>query len=390
MDAFESLAALTLRWRRLIPAIALSLLAGCSDAERPQLFPAVHPNLYLNDSEIHELQIRLAAREAPWQSAYEELIARADEALSLRPGSVTHNGGGRIWRTQQPYLTDGVFNPDANRQDYIVGDRIADAILDLSLAYRLTDEAQYADKAIELIKVWFVRTATSLRAGTGAGNEIEIWITMPAAFYGMDLLWHYREFPSADKAALQRWAQVSANRIRGLPRENNWENWRLVYLMALAHTAGDRSTMDYAIARWKDILEFQIGDGNLLTRELDRTRSLDYSVFALDAMTQGAEIARHYGVDLYGYRNSRAQGLEEVFDAYVPYLLEPESWPHEQISDFDGIGNGIAVYELAYSHYGRKDAYQSVIERYRRPLIDPRTMGHVTLTHGASMTDRRL
>jgi len=249
------------------------------------------------------------------------------------------------------------------------------------LAYRLTDRAQYADKAVELIKVWFVRSATSLRAGTGASNEIEIWVTMPAAFYGMDLLWNFSKFPDADKAALQRWAQVSADRIRGLRRENNWENWRLVYLMGLAHTAGDGSTMEYAIARWKELLETQIGDGNLLTYELERTRSLDYSIFALDAIAQGAEIARHYGVDLYGYRNSRAQGLEQVFDAYVPYLLDPDSWPYEQISDFDGIENGIAVYELAYSNYGRKGAYQSVIDMYRRPLIDPRTMGHVTLTH---------
>jgi hypothetical protein len=367
--------------------LALLLLAACSAADSPQISSSVHPNLFLNESEIHELRTRLAAREAPWQAAYEALIRRADAALSQRPGSVTHNGGGRVWRTQQPYFTDGVYNPNADRQDYIVGDRIADSILDLGLAYRLADQARYADKAVELIRVWFLRTATSLRAGTGSGNEIEIWITMPAAFYGIDLLWHYPGFPDADKAALQRWARASAERIHGLRRENNWENWRLVYLMTLAHTAGDRGTMEHAIAQWRSLLESQIGENGLLTQELDRTRSLDYSIFALDAMAQGAEIARHYGVDLYGYRNSRGQGLRDVFDAYAPYLLQPASWPYEQISDFDGIGNGIAVYELAYRHYGRKATYRSVIEAYRRPLIDPRTMGHVTLTHGEPLRE---
>ena len=382
MGLSQPFASLDARWRRLFLAAAFSLLAACSVPEAPQLFSAPHPNLYLNEREISDLRMRLAAREAPWRVAYEALIVRADAALTLRPGSVTHNGGGRVWRTQQPYLSDGVFNPNADRQDYILGDRIADAILNLALAYRLTDETSYADKAVELLEVWFIHTATSLRAGTGAGNEIEIWITMPSAFYGIDLLWHYPGFPAADKAALQRWAQVSADRIRGLQRDNNWENWRLVYLMTLAHTAGDRRTMEYAIARWQSLLEFQIGDGNLLNKELDRTRSLDYSVFALDAMAQGAEIARHYGVDLYAYRNSRAQGLGDVFDAYVPYVLNPESWPYEQISAFDGIGNGMAVYELAYSRYGGKTSYRSVVDAYRRPLIEPRTMGPVTLTHG--------
>lgn len=383
----ESLASLTARLRRLSLAVAFLLLAACSAADPPQLVSATRPNLYLNESEISELRTRLAAREAPWQAAHDELIARADAALSLRPGSVTYNGGGRVWRTQQPYLTDGVFDPDADRQDYILGDRVADAIRDLGLAYRLTDKAEYADKAVELIEVWFIHPATSLRAGTGAGNEIEVWITMPAAFYGIDLLWHYPEFPDTSKAALQRWAQVSADRVRGLRRENNWENWRLVYLMTLAHTAGDRGTMDYAIARWRSLFESQVGVRGLLIEELDRTRSLDYSVFALDAIAQGAEIARHYGVDLYEHRNGRAQGLGEVFDAYVPYLLEPASWPYEQISDFDAVGNGIAVYELAYSRYGRKATYRSVIEAYGRPLTEPRTMGHVTLTHGESLIE---
>jgi hypothetical protein len=118
---------------------------------------------------------------------------------------------------------------------------------------------------------------------------------------------------------------------------------------------------------------------------LRRTLSLDYSIFALNAMTQGAEIARHFGVDLYGYRNSRNQGLETVFDAYAPYMLDPSAWPYQQISEYDQTG--VFVYELAYSHYGHKDIYQSIIDLYGRPLFDIRSMGPVTLTHGVGFGD---
>ncbi len=351
----------------------------------PTVFSPVHPNLYLNQSEIDELKAHIAADQEPWKSAYNTFISKANQDLSLPLGSVTDDGGGHVWKTDAPYLTDGVYNPFAHRGDYLLGDKIADAILDLGLAYQLTGNSEYADKAIQLIEVWFIDESTLLSAGTGSGNEIEMWITMPAAFYGIDLLWNYPGFPDSDKSALQSWAQVSANRLRTLQRENNWENWRLVYLMTLAHTANDKGAMDYAIDQWKSITEFQIDEKGFMAKELGRTRSLDYSIFALNAMMQGAEIARHYGVDLYGYRNSHNQGLETVFDAYVPYLLDPASWSYEQISPYDATG--VFVYEIAYSRYGRKETYKSVINEYQRPLHDIRSMGHVTLAFGSSFED---
>ena len=359
---------------------ALILLSACAPRET---YAAIHPNLFLNQAEIDALKAHIASGQEPWKSAYGNLISTADEDLSLPPGSVTANGGGHTWQTDQPYSSDGVYNPNADRQDYLLGDKICDAILDLGLAYQLTGDSKYADKAIKLTEVWFLDPSTALKAGTGSGNEIEMWITLPAAFYGIDLLWNYPGFSDPDKHALQAWAQTSADRLRNLRRDNNWENWRLVYLMSLAHTANDKGAMDYAIDTWKRFSEHQIDENGLMVTELNRTLSLDYSVFALSPMTQGAEIARHYGVDLYSYHNSQGQSLETVFDAYVPYLLNPDTWPYQQIRPFDTT-NGIAIYELAYTRYGQKETYKQVIEKYQRPMIETRTMGPVTLTHGLS------
>ncbi len=350
-----------------------------------ETYTAIHPNLYLSQPEIEDLKVNIASGQEPWKSAYSDFIAKADKELSLQPGSVTDDGGGHVWKTDAPYITDGVYDPNANRQDYLLADKICDAILDLGLAYQLTGESKYADKAIKLTEVWFLDKSTALKAGTGSGNEIEMWITLPAAFYGIDLLWNYPGFPESDKQALQSWAQTSANRLRKLQRKNNWENWRLVYLMTLAHTANDKDTMDYAIDTWKSISEDQINEKGLMARELGRTTSLNYSIFAVNAMTEGAEIARHYGVDLYDYRNSHNQGLETVFDAYVPYLLDPTTWPYEQIRPYDQTG--VFVYELAYSRYGHKETYKEVLEKYQRPFFDIRSMGYATLAFGSSFDE---
>jgi hypothetical protein len=374
--------------RALHPRLAIALLifvCSCSPQNVSTVSPGVHPNLFLNQAEIDELKAHIASNREPWTSAYREFISQANDALAMSPGSVTDNGGGHVMKTDQPYTSDGVYDPNADRQDYLLADQIGDAILNLGLAYQLTGKSEYADKALQLARVWFLDKKTALRAGTGSNNEIELWITMPAAFYGLDLLWNYPSFPDSDKSALQTWARVSSNRIRQLQQTNNWENWRLVYLMSLAHISGDQAAFNEAIDRWKAIMEFQINDQGLMPEELGRTRSLDYSIFSINPMAQGAEIARHNGVDLYSYRNSHGQGLETALDAYVPYLLDPDSWPYEQISPYDR--EGVFIYELAYSRYGHKETYKKVIEKYQRPLYDIRTMGYVTLTHGASFDD---
>lgn len=349
-----------------------------------------HPNMYLNQAEIADIKARINNREEPWFSAYNDLISTANAALTQPELSVLSDGGDHYWRTDKPYLTDGVYDPNAHRDDYLNANKVSDAIRDLALAYTFTKDTRYANKAVRLIKVWFLDKNTYMEpfidnkgpatAGHRSAGAIEIWITLPAAFYGADLLWNYDGWSAADKTALKQWASVAVSRLKAFPpRTNNWENWRMVFIMSMATIAEDKSAMDYAFNRWKALVPIQIGNDGLLTQELGRTRSLDYSMFALNPMVQGAEIAKHYGVNLYDYTASQGRGLEKVFDAYVKYVKNPSSWPHQQISPFKST-DGVQAYELGYT-FRSKQSYKSVINKFGRPMKDMWTQGPVTLTH---------
>ena len=159
---------------------------------------------------------------------------------------------------------------------------------------------------------------------------------------------------------------------------NNFENWRLVLISSASVIADDTGSRQYAFDRWKAIIPDQVNTDGSMIRELGRTNSLTYSTYAVSAMVQTAEIARHYGVDLYNYKLPDGRGLENVLDFHVPYIIDPSTWPYKQTNPYKG--DNAAVYELAYS-FKQKSSYSDVINKWKRPMYEMRVIGPITLTH---------
>jgi len=136
-------------------------------------------------------------------------------------------------------------------------------------------------------------------------SYVELSITIPGIFYGADLIYNYPGWKPQEKAAFLNWAQDFIESGLKWSRNNNFENWRLVALSTGAALVGDQEILDYAFDRWKSIIDSQVGGDGRMSKELNRTRSLFYSTYALKAMVQTAEVARHQGVDLYSYKTSK-------------------------------------------------------------------------------------
>jgi hypothetical protein len=65
--------------------------------------------------------------------------------------------------------------------------------------------------------------------------------------------------------------------------------------------------------------------------ELERTNALDYHTLNLLALFQLASIGERVGVDLWNYEFEGA-GLRKALDYILPYALEKEPWPYQQIN----------------------------------------------------------
>ncbi len=382
----------------------LALLVSASTA-------VADPNMYLPQARIDAIKLKLDAGEALWTDAYDLVIAEADAALAL-PLTSVHAGG-----VLESVTYGGTGSPGANLyasrfpeggpddeplgtlHDYYAAVRLSDKTRSLGLAYAFTGEAQYADRAIELINNWSVNPATRMTPNV-VGNTIEIYITMPGLFYGADLISDYGGWDPGEKAGFEGWAQTIGNSAQSKNEgPNNFANWKVVMVAsvgALLHDDGAAGGyLDHAESQWKFWVEDQMNGSlssraGLLGREASRgTRGgLHYSLFALNAMIQGAEILRNQGVNVYDYVAPDGSSLKLGLDFIAPYALNPETWgdvgtTSQGYTQDNPItaDDSMALFELAYSYYGDQ-AYLDILEKWGRPIDDIRPMGNTTLTHG--------
>jgi len=348
-----------------------------------------HPNMYLNQAEIDGISSKVSGNVEPWSSAYSKVISAANSALGKSLLSVTFQGKtSNQYYTEKPYCgwpdgcRDGQINPDADRGDYVAAIELGNLVRDLGLAYAFTGEAKYADKAIDFIRAWSLDPGTRMTPTTAAGNRIELFITLPGYFYGADLVWNYGGWGAGEKAAFADWVKKVGDHAKangaGL---NNFANWRVVLIASAGALLDDSALLNFAATEWKRLVPLQMSGSGKMGQEVGRSKGLHYSLYAINAMIQGAEILRHRNVNLYDY-SSAGKSLELALDYITPYAINPANWAstgYQQITTITQK-DSMALYELAYSHY-QKRSYLDAIIRWKRPMDEIRVMGITTLTH---------
>ena len=66
-------------------------------------------------------------------------------------------------------------------------------------------------------------------------------------------------------------------------------------------------------------------------KELSRTRSLHYSVFALAATYDVADLGQCVGVDIWDAADAKGRGLRKATDFLAPYAGQVERWPYPEL-----------------------------------------------------------
>lgn len=351
-----------------------------------------HPNMYLNSDEIDAIIKKIDSGQQPWKEAYDKFMDEdVPAALDTKVQSVTYGGkvppSGDIhdYYSDAPYITDGVYNPDIDRSDYNGSIATGKAVRSLGLAYAFTGDDKYADKAVQLINAWTANPETKMNpkfTDFNGQSYVEIPITLIGMFYGADLVWNYQGWNSEDRNTFKSWVGDISNSYGKSKESNptNYENWKVLFISSSAAITGNTDDMNWAFKYWKELIPKQMDKKGQMLNELSRTRSLFYSLFSINAMTQAAEIARHRGIDLYNYTTDDGRGLELAFDFHAPYLAGKKVWPYQEIRT-DLLEYG--TFELANS-FKQKSSYKDVINKAGRPIYENRIMGPVTLTHAES------
>ena len=347
--------------------VALALLATASS-----VLAAAPTTLYWDGARL--ASIRDGLRDPAIDAALAELSAEADAALERGPYSVMHkelvppSGDKHDYASYSRYWWP---NPDTNdglpyvRRDGIVnrkllanGDRnrvgaFYDDVESLALAAYLLNSERHADHAWLLVKTWFLDPATKMNPNVNFGQAVPgravgrgVGIIDTRHFLrvldSVRLLQAMGTVGEQDIAELRAWfseyldwLMTSELGAEERSAENNHGAWFAAQAARVALFVDRRDIAEQIIREVRDqrIPASILPDGSQ-PEELERTRSLHYSLFSLSAHAVVARMGEHVGIDLWDPQTISGERLRAAIEYVRPGILEPESWPHPQLETF--------------------------------------------------------
>lgn len=325
--------------------------------------------------------------------AYDAVMKRADAALTgptytvvdksrTPPSGDKHDyiSMGPYWWPDptkpngEPYLRrDGEFNPERATNAFDVSDldAMSASVEALSLAYWFTDDARYATKAAQLLRVWFLDPATRMNPNTkyaqgvpgrstGRAEGVLDTFRLLRVIEGVGLLAPSKALSDADQKGLERWFADYTTWMRTDPngREeqaatNNhgiWFDYQLAGFSLFARQ--DAVTRQVVAEAGKRRIKAQVDPNGALPLELKRTRALHYSYFALEALVGTAQFGRCVDLDLWRYQSADGRGLRAAFDFLAPYVGKEASFPYPELKPQDASAEALPLFAAAAEAYG--------------------------------------
>jgi alginate lyase len=306
-------------------------------------------------------------------AAKRTLVEEADKALAMKPVSVMDkavtppSGDKHDYMSQAPYFwpdpkkpdgkpyirRDGERNPEINRiSDHENLGRVISAVSTLGLAHFFSGRDEYAAQAARLVRVWFIDPATRMNPhlnfgqgipGITEGRGIGIIETrgLPDLLDGVLLISDSKAWTPADEAALQAWMRSYLTWLIESPHGkaeskngNNHETYYDVQVAALALYTHQPELARRTLTQSRERIGRQIEPDGGMPRELERTRSWDYSIMNLSGFMALATLGERAGVDLWSYRTADGRSIRQALDFLVPYAAGDRKWTRDQITTF--------------------------------------------------------
>lgn len=328
----------------------------------------------LNAQTLKINKARIANKDAAILPAYKQLIKDADAGLQFGPVSVMEknsippSGNKHDYMSLAPYFwpdpskpdglsymrKDGQTNPEVrDYKDKEYMPKLCDVVYTLSLAYYFSDNPAYADHASRLMRVWFLDTATKMNPnlnyaqaikgvndGRGAGLiDTRHFIKLIDA---IGLLQGSKSWKQKDQQGMQQWfreflnwMQTSKNGTDEMKTKNNHGAWYDAQRLSMALFIDSMDLAKKIVQNAMDRLDKQMVDNGSFPAEMERTISLHYTVFVMEAFFNIAQMADKAGMDLWNYTSPSGKSLKKGFDVLLPYLLHEKKWEGPQIKEYE-------------------------------------------------------
>src|SRR5262249_17253441 len=131
------------------------------------------------------------------------------------------------------------------------------------------------------------------------------------------------------------WMQTSENGIDEMDAPNNHGVWYDAQRLSLAFFLDSIDLAKKIVLNAEKRLDQQLDDHNRFPKEMERTTSLHYTVFAMTAFFTIAHMAENAGIDFWNYVSPSGKSLKKAFNELRPYLANEKKWEGQQIKNYD-------------------------------------------------------
>lgn len=249
-----------------------------------------------------------------------------------------------------PYIRhDGKVNPDRYEYDTPKLGDMGKAVRTLGMAYHITGDERYAERALEHIRPWFINEKTRMNPrvryaqfvpGVSDGRHVGVidtnrlrWVPDAMLMLAASPAW-----TTADTEGTKRWfseytdwllASELGNEERAA--ENNHGTWYAAQVAYYASYAGRDIVVKEIVSQIPDRIEWQIEPDGRQPHELVRTMALHYCDFNIRAMLDLCRYADGVGYDLASFESEDGRSIRNALLWLVPYMTGEEDWEYQQI-----------------------------------------------------------
>src|SRR4030095_7672930 len=333
------------------------------------------PGVFIMDAKrLDEVKKKWEQKDENVLRLVDSLQKQADRFLKMKPVSVMDkqftpvSGNKHDYMSQAPYFwydstkpnglpymrKDGVRNPEIYKiTDRTFIGRLENASRILSLTWYLTGDVQYADKAVGLLRHWFMNEATKMnphleygQAIPGVNNGRGIGIIETRTLIGIadavGLLEGSASWTKVDSKAMQEWYAkyldwllTSKNGKDEHAAKNNHGTWYYAQAIDFALFTENKEIAKKLAEESKRRLDSQLTKEGQQPLELARTNALGYSTMNLQGWLVVATLAEKAGVNLWNYKTPNGASIGLALAWLIPYAVGDKNWTYQQIGPYN-------------------------------------------------------
>lgn len=327
----------------------------------------IHALLLLSTAFIMRAQAAVSPVEMVAKQDRQRIVTAADAALGIKPFSITFQRSplspGRpdeffsmsdyYWPDPaqpdgEPYIMrDGQSNPGNFIEHRKTLMAMRDATAALAAAFSLTQDERYAQKAVELLKVFFLDERTWMHPSLDHAQAI---VGKPTPDRGTGLIdtLHLAEVPLAvlvlrDSKAMTakifeglnqwfadylNWFVTSTKGKNEAKAKNNHAVAYWLQVAAFATLTKNEALLDECRRQFKEVfIGVQLAPDGGFPWELGRTKPYAYSIFQLDNMTALCQLLSTTTDNLWTFTTPDGRCMAKAVAYLYPYLADKSSWP---------------------------------------------------------------